>query len=177
MSVQETIRQQADSMRDTPIRLPREVTAEVVEALSRDLADLYVLYHQLHKHHWNVEGAEHLEIHRWLQEAYEDVEQSADEIAERIQSLGGVPPASMSALNGRATLEAEPEDVYDIHTSLENDLDLYGDLIERYRSHIELADEHGDFATGEILRDQLVVLEEHIHVIHHWLEDDSLVSA
>ncbi len=175
MSVQKSIRRQANSIEANPVRLDVEKAEQVINALSTDLSDLYVIYHQLHKHHWNVEGAEHLTIHRWLQEAYEDIEDTADEVAERIQSIGGVPPASMQALSERASLEPEGEDVYDIRTSLENDLELYGELIERYREHIELVDGLGDYATGEILRDQLVLLENHVHVLHHWLEDDTLV--
>lgn len=175
MSVQRGIRRQAGSVHENPVKLDRDKVEQIVDALATDLGDLYVLYHQLHKHHWNVEGAEHLEIHRWLQEAYEDVEAAADEVAERIQSIGGVPPASMPALTDRASLEPEDEDVYDIRTSLENDLDLYGELIDQYRNHIELVDGLGDYATGEILRDQLVEFEDHAHVIHHWLEEDTLV--
>lgn len=175
MSIQRTIRQEADSIHENPVRLESTKVEQIVDALSTDLANLYVLYHQLHKHHWNVEGAEHLEIHRWLQEAYEDIEAAADEVAERIQSIGGVPPASMPALAERATFEPEDEDVYDIRASLEHDRELYGQLIEQYRDHIELVDGLGDYASGEILRDQLVVLEDHVHVIHHWLEEDTLV--
>ncbi len=175
MSIQKTVRKQAGSVHENPVRLSHETVEEIVDALSTELANLYVLYHQLHKHHWNVEGAEHLEIHTWLQEAYETVEESADEIAERIQAIGGVPPASMATLDELATFEAEDEDVYDIRTSLENDLGLYGELVESYRTTIELAEELGDHATAEILRDQLVEFEDHAHVIHHWLEDDTLV--
>lgn len=175
MSVQKEARRQAGSIEANPVRLETEKVEQIVDALSTDLADLYVMYHQLHKHHWNVEGAEHLGIHRWLQEAYEDVEDFADEIAERIQSIGGIPPASMPALTEHATIEPEDEDVYDIRTSLQNDIDCYGDIIEQYREHIELVDGLGDYASGEILRDQLVDLEDHVHVIQHWLEDDTLV--
>lgn len=176
MSVQKTIRREAGSIHENPVRLDIDKVEQIVEALSTDLANLYVLYHQLHKHHWNVEGAEHLTIHRWLQEAYEETEEMADEVAERIQSIGGVPPARMSALIAHASIEAEDEDVYDIRTSLEHDIEMYGDIVEMYREHIEMVDTFGDYATGEILRDQLVDLEDHTHVIHHFLEEDTLVT-
>ncbi len=177
MSTQELVRREAGSVHENPVRLDREKAEQVIDALNTDLADAYVLYHQLHKHHWNVEGAEHLRLHEWLQEAYEDVEAAADAVAERIQAIGGVPHASMPALTEAATLEPEDEDVYDIRTSLENDLELYGDVIESYREHIELAEGLGDYATAEMLREQLEDLEEHAHVIDHYLEDDTLVRA
>ena len=140
MSTQKSVQQEAGTVEENSLRLDTEKAEQVVDALNTDLADAYVLYHQLHKHHWNVEGAEFLEIHVFLQEVYEDVEDAADELAERLQALGGVPHASMTALAENATVEPEDEDVYDIRTSLENDLEMMGDMIESYRQHIELAD-------------------------------------
>ena len=175
MSTQQTVRRQAGTVGENPVRLDEEKVEQIVDALNTDLADAYVLYHQLHKHHWNVEGAEHLDIHVFLQEAYEDVEEAADAIAERIQALGGVPHASMTALAEAATVESEDEDIYDIRTSFENDLGMYGDIIESYREHIELIEGLGDHATSQMLREQLIDIEEHAHVIDHYLEDDTLV--
>lgn len=176
MSTQKHVRREAGTVEENPVRLDREKAEQVIDALNTDLADAYVLYHQLHKHHWNVAGAEHLDIHRFLQEAYEQVEEAADEVAERVQAIGGVPHASMPALSEAATIDPEDEDVYDIRTSLEHDLEMYGDVIESYREHVELAEGLGDYATSELLREQLVHLEEHAHVIDHYLESDTLVE-
>jgi len=175
MSTQKSVQQEAGTVEENALRLDREKAEQIVDALNADLADAYVLYHQLHKHHWNVEGAEFLDIHVFLQEVYEDVEDAADELAERLQALGGVPHASMAALSGEATVEPEDEDVYDIRTSLENDLEMMGDIIESYRQHIELAEGLGDHATAQMLREQLETIEEHTHHVEHYLEDDTLV--
>lgn len=175
MSTQKTVRQEAGTVDENALRLDTNKAEQIVESLNADLANAYVLYHQLHKHHWNVEGAEFLDIHVFLQEAYEDVEDAADELAERLQALGGVPHASMETLTERATVEAEKEDVYDIRTSLSNDLEMMGDIIESYREHIELAMNLGDHTTAHMLREQLETLEEHTHHIEHYLEDDTLV--
>ncbi|XVH31518.1 DNA starvation/stationary phase protection protein DpsA [Haloferacaceae archaeon DSL9] len=175
MSTQKTVRQQAGTVEENALRLDTEKAEQIIDALNTDLADAYVLYHQLHKHHWNVEGAEFLEIHVFLQEVYEDVEIAADDLAERLQALGGVPHASMTALVEHSTVEPEDEDVYDIRTSLHNDLEMMGDIIESYRQHIKLADDLGDYATSQMLREQLETIEEHTHHVEHYLEDDSLV--
>jgi DNA-binding ferritin-like protein len=66
--------------------------------------------------------------------------------------------------------------VYDSRTSFENDLAMYGDIVESYRAHVELAEDLGDHATAHMLREQLIELEEHVHVIDHYLEDDTLVQ-
>jgi DNA-binding ferritin-like protein len=83
----------------------------------------------------------------------------------------------MGALEEHAPVEPEDEDVYDIRTSLENDLEVYGDIIESQRDHIELATNLGDHATAEILREILVQTEEDAHHIDHYLEDDTLVLS
>jgi DNA-binding ferritin-like protein len=175
-SQKQTVRKEAGSVGENPVRLDREKAEQVIDALNTDLGNAYVLYHQLHKHHWHVEGAEHLPIHEFLQEAYEAIEAAADEVAERSQALGGVPPAGMEALLEHSTVEPEGEDVHDIRTGLTNDLEMYGDIIEGYREHVALAENLGDYATAEMLREQLEDLEEHAHVIDHYLEDDTLVT-
>ena len=81
----------------------------------------------------------------------------------------------MTTLAEHATVEPEDEDVYDIRTSLSNDLEMMGEMIESYRQHIQLAENLGDYATGHMLREQLETLEEHTHHIEHYLEDDTLV--
>jgi DNA-binding ferritin-like protein len=175
MNTQKQTRQQAGTVEENALRLDTEKAEQIVDALNADLANAYALYHQLHKHHWNVEGAEFLDIHVFLQEVYEDVEDAADELAERLQALGGVPHANMTTLAENATVEPEDEDVYDIRTSLANDLEMMGDIIESYREHVELADGLGDHATAQMLREQLETLEEHTHHVEHYLEDDTLV--
>lgn len=65
--------------------------------------------------------------------------------------------------------------MYDIRTSLKNDLEMYGDIIESLRDHIDLAENLGDHATAQILREIIVQTEEDAHHIEHYLEDDTLV--
>ncbi|PSQ01855.1 DNA starvation/stationary phase protection protein [Halobacteriales archaeon QS_5_70_17] len=176
MSTQEEkIRRPADEVEENDLRIDQERSEQIIDALNTDLANAYVLYHQLKKHHWDVEGAEFRDLHLFFEEAYETVEEGADVIAERAQALGGVPVAGPANQEERATVEFEGEDVYDIRTSLENDLEMYGDIIESMRDHIELAGNLGDYATEQILRDILVDIEEDAHHIEHYLEDDTLV--
>ena len=176
MSTQKTVRQQAGTVEESEaLRLDKEKAEQIVDALNTDLANAYVLYHQLKKHHWNVEGAEFLDIHLFLQEAYETLEEGADEIAERAQAIGGVPVAGPANQEERATIEFEGEDVYDIRTSLTNDMEAYADMIEGMREHIQLAANLGDPATEHLLKEILIELEEDAHHIEHYLEDDSVV--
>jgi len=176
MSTQKIVRQQADTIEESDaLRLEKEKAEQIVDALNTDLANAYVLYHQIHKHHWNVEGAEFRDLHLFLQEAYENLEAGADRIAERAQAIGGVPVAGPANQEERATIEFEGEDVYDIRTSLANDMEAYGEMIEGMRDHIQLAANLGDPTTEHILKEVLTQLEEDAHHVEHYLEDDTLV--
>ncbi len=176
MSTQKTVLREFGTVEENELRLEKEKAEQVIDALNTDLAATYVLYHQLRKHHWNVVGAEFRDLHIFLGEAAERAEEGADEIAERVQALGGTPIAGMSALEDAAPVEPEDQDIYDIRTSLSNDLEIYGDIIEGLRDHIELATNLGDHASAEILREILVEVEEDAHHIEHYLEEDTLVT-
>lgn len=171
---QQGVVQQAGTVEPNSVRFDTEKAEQVVEALNVDLAATYVLYHQLRKHHWNVAGAQYRDLHRFLGEAAEDAEENADGLAERVQALGGVPVSGPAALERHSPVPFEGGDAYDVRTSLENDLEAYGDIIESVSSHIELAESLGDHATGELLREQLVELEEYAHELDHFLANDSL---
>jgi len=175
MATQEHVSREFGTVEENDLRLDAEKSEQVIDALNQDLADTYVLYHQVKKHHWNVEGAEFRDIHLFLGEAAEHLEEGADELAERAQALGGTPISGPAAQEEHASIEYEGQDVYDIRTSLEHDLEMYGDVIESARDHIELAENLGDHATAQILREMLVQVEEDAHHIEHYLADDTLV--
>ena len=176
MSKQETVRQQAGTVEESEaLRIDSEKAEQVIDALNTDLADTYVAYHQIKKHHWNVEGAEFRELHEYLGEVAADLEEGADELAERAQALGGVPLAGGATFEEHATVEPEGDDVYDVRTSVRNDMEMFGDIIESLREHVAMVEDMGDYATGEILRDNLEIVEEHAHHVEHYLADDTLV--
>jgi DNA-binding ferritin-like protein len=178
MSTQKTVRQQAGTVEGSEaLRIDADRAEQLVDALNTDLAATYVLYHQLKKHHWVVEGAEFRDLHLFLGEAAGEAEEFADELAERAQALGGVPLSGGATLEEHAPVEPEGDDVYDIRSSLEHDMGMYGDIIETLREHVELAENLGDPTTAHMLRENLINVEEAAHHIEHYLEDDTLVLS
>jgi len=177
MSTQkEDPRQRTDEIEENALRLDEGKSEQVIDALNTDLAATYVAYHQVKKHHWNVEGSEFRDIHVYLGEVAADLEEAADEFAERAQALGGVPLSGGATYEEHAPVTPEPEDVYGVRTSLANDMELFGDMIETLRDHIALVEDLGDYTTGEVLRRNLELVEEHAHHFQHYLEDDTLVT-
>ena len=97
MATQEHVSREFGTVEENELRLDVEKSEQIIDALNQDLADTYVLYHQVKKHHWNVAGAEFRDLHLFLGDAAANLEDGADELAERAQALGGTPisgPAS-----------------------------------------------------------------------------------
>jgi DNA-binding ferritin-like protein len=175
MSTQKTVRRQAGNVEESALRMDTDKAEQIIDALNSDLADTYVAYHQVKKHHWNVEGAEFRDLHVYLGEVADDLEEAADEFAERVQALGGVPLSGGATYEEHATVEPEGQDVYDVRTSIHNDMVMLGDMIERLRGHVAMLEDMGDYTSGEIVRRNLETVEEHTHHFEHYLEDDTLV--
>lgn len=69
--------------------------AEVAHSLSKILADEYVLYTKTRKAHWNIEGPDFYNKHKFFEEQYTQLEEIVDEVAERIRKLGHYAPATL----------------------------------------------------------------------------------
>ena len=73
--------------------------ANSVALLSSVLADGMTLYIKTRKFHWNVCGQSFMEIHKLFENQYKQLEESIDEIAERINKLGGKTIGTMAEFN------------------------------------------------------------------------------
>ena len=169
--------QEWETLEPNELRIPGDVAEELVEALGVDFAGSFNLFYLLRKHYWTVEGAEHEEVSEFLEAAYKRARDINDDLAERIVELGGIPPNTPPTIQARAGVHLEAENLYDVRTSLEGDLDGYAVLVVSLREHIGLAEELGDPDTAERLREHLEVLEDDAQTVEEFLEDDTLVRA
>ena len=76
--------------------------------LSSILANEMTLYVKLRKFHWNVAGENFMELHKLFERHYEKLDESMDEIAERISKLGFIVPGTLSEFVKTGTLEEAP---------------------------------------------------------------------
>jgi starvation-inducible DNA-binding protein len=68
----------------------------VVNELAKLLADEYVLYTKTQNAHWNIEGPDFHDKHKFFESQYEQLEDFIDDIAERIRMLGHYAPARLA---------------------------------------------------------------------------------
>ena len=91
----------------TSIDLSEPVRVQMLELLSSCLADMADLQTHAKHAHWNVKGAQFRPLRELFGQVASNLEQQADDVAERITALGGVAQgtarqvAAASNLRGR----------------------------------------------------------------------------
>ena len=79
--------------------------ANIVEGLSRLLADSYTLYLMTHNFHWNVTGPMFNTLHLMFMGQYTEQWNALDLIAERIRALGHPTPGTYREFVKRASIK------------------------------------------------------------------------
>jgi len=168
------IRQKPNEVIDNALKLNRDDTKQMIQALNTDVASLFVLFHQYQKHHWVAEGPQFRDIHLMLEEHYTATQLQADAFAERIVTLGGVPVSGATAQLKRGYISEEPEGILDLRQMLSNDLKANQQILVKLREHIKLARDLGDYGTEQLLKRHLREQEFRTQDIMHLLEHETL---
>jgi starvation-inducible DNA-binding protein len=66
----------------------KQAIAEILNVL---LADEHILYTKTRNYHWNYEGDNFMEMHKFFEGQYDELAEIIDEVAERIRMLGHYP--------------------------------------------------------------------------------------
>jgi starvation-inducible DNA-binding protein len=92
---QET-KQKFDDVEKNPIALPEDYAKQIIEHLNTDLASHFITFYQLKKQHWIVEGPDWKHISAALDAYVKTNLDLAEELAERITLIGGIPVSNPS---------------------------------------------------------------------------------
>jgi starvation-inducible DNA-binding protein len=109
-----------------------------IELLSKSLADEVTLYTKIRKFHWNVAGESFMELHKLFQTQYTELEETIDEIAERINKLGGKTIGTMNEFLEITSIKESPN-VYP------NQKEMLKELLK----NIDESDENKDAGTAD----------------------------
>jgi starvation-inducible DNA-binding protein len=78
------------------------------EMLSGILANEMTLYTKTRKFHWNVAGESFMELHKLFEAQYTQLEESIDEIAERVGKLGHKTIGTMQEFSKLSSIKESP---------------------------------------------------------------------
>ena len=142
---------------------------EIVDGLSRVLADTYTLYLKTHNFHWNVTGPMFNTLHLMFMAQYTEMWTSVDLIAERIQSLGAPAPgtyADFARLSAIAETPGVPAAMDMVRLLVEG----HETVIRTARSVFPVVEAARDEASADLLTQRLQVHEKTAWMLRSLLE-------
>ena len=137
--------------------------SQLGDALKVVLADTFALYLKTHNYHWNVEGQDFYEYHKFFQKLYEELHEASDRIAEEIRSLNEYAPGSFSRFAELTRIQ----DAVTIPSSLEMVQKLLEDnntVIESLHNAYLLAEKTNAIGISNFLQDRTDK-----HFKHAWM--------
>ena len=154
------------------IGLTDQQRAGVAAILDRTLSDLFVLYIKTRNYHWNVVGMHFRDLHKLLEEQYDQLEEAIDLVAERSRKLGAPALGTLKEFLDHASLKEQPGDYPDAYTMLSN---LCGDheaVIQWLRQSADDCEEKfHDMGTNDFLIGLMQEHEKMAWMLRSYLEE------
>lgn len=144
--------------------LKGNIMDSLIEAMKRYLATNFSFYLKTHQFHWNVEGPNFPQYHKFLQKLYEEVWEASDAIAEHIRAINGYAPGSykdykeLTMIDDQTDLKIEAAQMFNI---------LYGDngtVMEAIKIAYKAAEFNNEIGLSNFLQDRM-----DIHKKHAWM--------
>jgi starvation-inducible DNA-binding protein len=124
---------------------------EVAGVLNKILADEYLLYTKTRNYHWNIEGSNFMEMHLFFENQYNSIDESIDEIAERVRQIGHYTQGRLKDFIKQSQL-VEQEYTSDQKSQLKNLLDDHEAIIRFLRLHIDIfTDKYKDAGNADYI--------------------------
>lgn len=124
----------------------------IAAMLSACLATEMTLYIKTRKFHWNVAGESFMELHKLFQTQYEQLEESIDEIAERVGKIGEKTIGTMAEFSKLSLLKEHPGKYSSSKEMIKELLADHETVIIQLRKNIDdCADKYKDAGTADFL--------------------------
>jgi len=143
--------QKYGTLRMMPIGLPDKARKENIEALNQILADTMTLRDLYQKHHWQVAGPTFYQLHLLFEKHYNEQNELVDQLAERIQTLGGISIAMAPDVAEMTTIPRPPRGAEPPPVQISRLLEAHEMIVKQTREAAKQADENGDDGTNDLL--------------------------
>ena len=140
--------------------LAEEVRLHSVAALNRMLAHTLALKTLYQKSHWQTSGPTFYELHLLFDKHKEEQEALADDIAERVQTLGGVARALARDVIEETRLARAPSGIESAVDQLHRLVEAHEFILLEARSLAREAASNGDDGTNDVLVSQVIRANE-----------------
>ena len=159
-------------VKDLPIALDASARQEIVGRLNLLLADTITLRDLYKKSHWQVGGPTFYQLHLLFDKHAGEQSELIDEIAERVQILGGVSIAMAHGVAANTRIERVPIDREEVPVQISRLLEAHHVILKDARDLAEKADDLGDVGTNDLLASSVVRTNE----LQTWFVGEHLVE-
>jgi starvation-inducible DNA-binding protein len=143
-----------------PIALPEAACKDSVEILNQLLADTMTLRDLYKKHHWQVAGPTFHQLHLLFDKHYEEQSGLVDEIAERIQLLGGVGIAMAADVAETTIIPRPPKGREEVPVQISRLLHAHEIVLKEARTMARLTAVREDHGTNDLLVSDVIRTNE-----------------
>ena len=165
--------QRFGTLRDLPIALEDKARKESCTALNEILADSTILYALYKKHHWNVAGPTFYQLHLLFDKHAEEQTALIDQLAERVQLLGGVDVGDPRHAAELTTIERAPDGAEDVPAQITRLLQAHETIIGKVREAIETTEQNKDWGSNDLLMSEVLRRNE----LQVWFVAEHLVDV
>jgi starvation-inducible DNA-binding protein len=156
-----------------PNALSEQVCQASVERLNQILADTMTLRDLYKKHHWQVSGSTFYQLHLLFDKHYDEQVELVDQIAERIQMLGGVSYAMAADVAENTNIPRPPKGREEVPVQISRLLTAHEIILHAARAWARKAAEMGDDGTNDLLVSDVIRTNE----MQVWFLAEHLVES
>ena len=156
-----------------PNGLSEKVCQASVERLNQILADTMTLRDLYKKHHWQVSGRTFYQLHLLFDKHYGEQAELVDQVAERIQTLGGLSYAMAADVAENTNIPRPPKGREEAPVQISRLLDAHEIILLAARAFARKATEMGDDGTNDLLVSDVIRTNE----LQVWFLAEHVVDA
>lgn len=136
----------------TNIGITEANSQAVASEMAKLLADEYVLYTKTRNAHWNVEGADFYDKHKFFESQFEQMDEIIDKVAERIRTIGHYAYATLKSFLELTHLTEASEASNDSNGYLKELLTDHESIIIHCRENIHrFANDYHDIGSSDFI--------------------------
>jgi len=148
------------SIAKLPNALSEKVCQASVERLNQILADTMTLRDLYKKHHWQVSGHTFYQLHLLFDKHYDEQVELVDQIAERIQMLGGLSYAMAADVAEATNIPRPPKGREEVPVQISRLLTAHEITLQEAHASAKKAAELGDDGTNDLLVSSVIRTNE-----------------
>jgi starvation-inducible DNA-binding protein len=144
---------------------------ELVQQLKVAMADTVAFSMKARQFHWNVEGDDFPQFHKFFGSLYEETAGAVDMLGELIRTLDAyapMSPARIAELTNLEDTDVAPECMVMVRNLYSDNNKVINTLMETYR----LAERYSEFGVSNFVQDRIQAHKAHLYMLRSSLKGE-----